>query len=106
MTEIIFDEIRSRIALIDQKIKTIEENLKNAEADVERDLESIIEAKFWAIEDRHIIKKLESFKKQNKDLLLRSKVNSLNKAKFELLKLKNDIFSLSSMMKEPAESFC
>jgi hypothetical protein len=104
VSNILAEDLRGKINLIEEKLKSVDASIRSADEDVENDLDSIIRGKSGIVVDDQVRKRIEEFKKQNKQILLQSKLDSLNRAKSELTQLKDDIsFVLNRMNRRRVE---
>lgn len=89
-------ELGGCLAYIDSRLHLIERQIDNAGTEVERDLEKMIESNLKEISDEDIRRKILDFKEKNKEILLRSKLESLFRAKDKLVSYKNRFKDISS----------
>jgi hypothetical protein len=84
-------ELMQYVKTIDAQIDSIDRSLATASEEVDSDLESIIDTKLALSDYSKIREKLNAFKEANRAILLKSKFDSLRRAKAQLVQLKKDI---------------
>ena len=84
----IIDDLKRYISLIEEKIKKIDEDINCAEKNVEEDLAKIVDRKMKGIDEETIS---TIFKEIDTKQLVDLKKKHLNRAKKELMELRNQI---------------
>lgn len=82
---------------IGEKLKDLNEDIQNADKDVERDLNELVAEKLLGVNSPEVREKILNFKTANQPLLVELRRKSLRRAEQRLLLLRNNLLELLAL---------